>query len=112
MSAKAMDGKGRWRSKVVALRMSPEENALLDRYVGLSGMSKQDYIISRVLMKDVVVQGNPRVYKALKNELAKVQEELRRIETGGKVDDELAELIKHIAGMMNQMKEEPNGKDS
>lgn len=112
MSHKNMDEKGRWRNKVVALRMSSEENALLNRYVGLSGLTKQDYIISRLLEKDVIVQGNPRVYKALKNELVTVQEELRRIEAGGMVDNELVELIRHISATMNQLQEDTNGTNS
>lgn len=39
MSAKACDGRGRWRCK----RVSPEENAEIDALAALSGMSKQDY---------------------------------------------------------------------
>ena len=33
MSRKVTDAQGRWRSKTVSFRMSPEENALLDSYV-------------------------------------------------------------------------------
>lgn len=42
MSRKVTDVQGRWRSKTVSFRMSPEENALLDSYARLSGMTKQD----------------------------------------------------------------------
>ena len=34
--------------------MSPEEDALLDSMVRLSGMTKQDYIIARLLKFDTV----------------------------------------------------------
>lgn len=51
MSRKVMDAQGRWRSKTVSLRMSPEENALLGHYAKLSGMTKQDYMIARLLQK-------------------------------------------------------------
>lgn len=61
MSLKNCDRCNRWRSKTVSFRMSPEENALLDSYARLSGMTKQDYMIARLLQKDIVVQGNPRV---------------------------------------------------
>ena len=71
MSAKCLDQQGRWRNKVVAFRMSPEEDELLETAVRLSGLTKQDYIIRRLQEKEVTVTGNPRVYKALKNELAK-----------------------------------------
>jgi len=50
--------------------------------VVLSGLTKQDYIIRRLQCRDVVVQGNPRVYKALRNQLATVFDELQRIAVG------------------------------
>ena len=56
--------------------------------------------------RDVVVQGNPKVYKALKGQLTDVFDELRRIEAGAFVDSELMELIRFIANIMNGMKEE------
>ncbi len=48
----------------------------------LSGLTKQDYITRRLLNRDIVVQGNPRVYKALRDQLAASLGELRRIEAG------------------------------
>ena len=88
MSRKVTDAQGRWRSKTVSFRMSPEENALLDSYARLSGMTKQDYMIARLLQKEIVVQGNPRVYKALRNQLDAVLMELRRIESAGQMEPE------------------------
>ena len=38
MSAKCLDQQGRWRNKVVAFRMSPEEDELLETAVRLSGL--------------------------------------------------------------------------
>ena len=69
----------------MAFRVSPEENEQIDAAVRLSGLTKQDYITRRLLDRDVVVQGNPRVYKALRDQLAAVLGELRRIEAGGDV---------------------------
>ena len=60
---KNLDYKGRWRNKTVAFRVSEEEAKLIDDLVALSGLTKQDYIIRRLQCRDVVVQGNPRVYK-------------------------------------------------
>ena len=48
------------------------------------------------LGRDIVVQGNPKVYKALKDQLAAVLDELKRIEAGQSVDDELLENINLI----------------
>jgi len=80
MSAKVLDPKGRFRGKIVSFRCSEEENAALDVAVHLSGLTKQDYIISKVTNKDIVVQPNPRVYKALKDRLALVLTELKKSE--------------------------------
>ena len=106
MSLKVYDGQGRWRNKTVAFRISPEEDEQLETAVRLSGLTKQDYITRRLTHKDVVVYGNPRVFKALRNQLAEVLLELQRIETGGAVNDELLDLIEMIADILGGMKEE------
>ena len=106
MSLKNRDNHNRWRNKTVAFRVSPEEDTQIETFVKLSGLTKQDYITCRLTCKDVVVQGNPRVYKALRDQLAAVLNELRRIETGGSVNDELLEVIEMIAVIMDGMKEE------
>ncbi|MED9885045.1 plasmid mobilization protein [Gemmiger sp.] len=106
MSAKNLDNYNRWRNRQVAFRLSPEEADLLDTYVRLSGLTKQDYITRRLLNRDIVVQGNPRVYKALRDQLAAVLGELRRIEAGGGVDDELLATIRLITVTLDGMKED------
>lgn len=106
MLLKNMDNKNRWRSKTVGFRVSPEEDAQIETAVRLSGLTKQDYITRRLLCRDVVVQGNPRVYKALRDRFAAVLGELRRIEAGAGVDDELLDTIELIAAIMDGMKEE------
>ena len=108
MSAKVYDHKGRWRSLAVAFRMSPEENAELDRRVALSGLSKQDYFLRRIQERDVVVNGNPRVFKALRNQLADVLAELQRLEAVSDENDELFDLIQYIAQILDGMKAPPN----
>ena len=105
MSAKNLDRHNRWRNKTVAFRVSPEEDEQIETAVRLSGLTKQDYITRRLLEREVVVQGNPRVYKALRNEFAAVLAELQRIEAGGGVDGELLDTIKLIAAIMDGMRE-------
>ena len=106
MSAKNLDKYNRWRNKSVAFRVSPEEDEQLEIFVKLSGLTKQDYITRRLLCREVVVQGNPRVYKALRDQLAAVLDELRRAEDGAGVDDELLDTIQMIAAIMGGMKED------
>ena len=106
MSLKNRDNHNRWRNKTVAFRVSPEEDAQIETFVKLSGLTKQDYITRRLLCREVVVQGNPRVYKALRNELAAVLAELQRIEAGDGVDEELMDNIELIAAIMDGMRED------
>lgn len=106
MSAKNRDEHNRWRNKTVAFRVSPEENKQIETAVQLSGLTKQDYITRRLLCHNVVVQGNPRVYKALKNELDLVLEELKRINDSSEVTDELLDTIELIAVILNGLKGE------
>ena len=106
MSAKNLDNKGRFRNLTIGFRVSPEENKLINSAVTLSGLTKQDYIVKRLLCRDVIVQGNPKVYKALKNQLAEVLTELQRIENGCAIDDELLMTINLITTTLNGMKGE------
>lgn len=106
MSLKNRDNKNRWRNKTVAFRVSLEEDAQIETAVRLSGLTKQDYITRRLLCREVVVQGNPRVYKALRSELAAVLAELQRIEAGAGVDEELMDNIELIAAIMDGMRED------
>lgn len=104
MSDKNLDNKGRFRSRTIGFRVSPEEDKLINSAVALSGLTKQDYIVKRLLRRNVVVHGNPRVYKALKNQLADVLAELKRIENGSTVDDELLSTIQLITTTLNGLK--------
>ena len=108
---KNLDSKGRWRNKIVAFRVSPEEAEQIDACVRLSGLSKQDYITKRLTDREIVVQGNPRVYKALKNQMADIFTELQRIANGESVPDEMLYTTQLIAATLGGLKgEDDDGK--
>ena len=106
MSAKNVDRHNRFRNITVGFRVSPEENAEINRAVALSGLSKQGYCYRRCMERDVVVQGNPRVYKDLKQELAAVLAELQRIEAGNGIDEELLNVIELVSVILGGLKGE------
>ncbi len=106
MSRKTLDPHGRHRNLIVSFRVSREEGEMLNRAVALSGYTKQDYIISKVLNRDVVVRGSSRIYKALRDHLGDVLEELKRINSASEISPELMETIVLISNTMNGMKEE------
>lgn len=103
---RVLDYKGRWRSHTVAFRVSDEEASLLNDLVALSGLTKQEYIIRRLQCRDVIVQGNPRVYKALKNQMADIYDELKRLEVCSSDNDELLYTLQVIALTLNGLKGE------
>ena len=99
MSAKNTDRQGRLRSKTVAFRMSPEEAELLQRMADASGMTKQDYLIERALCREVTVIPNKRMQRYMEEGLLFVYKELRRIESGGDIPEELADLASMLGGI-------------
>lgn len=102
---KALDKKGRWRNITVAFRVSQEENEDLNIRVKLSGLTKQDYIMKRLSERDIVVQGNTRVFKALRNQMTEILAELKRIENSNNISEELLEIIKIVAKTYNGLEE-------
>jgi len=106
MSVKNLDGYQRWRSKNVSFRLSPEEAEQLDKYVQLSGMTKQDYLANRVLQRKVVVQSNPRVFKALRIELNAICAVMQQMESWTDADAEFRILFQQVLDMVDQMRED------
>ena len=85
--------------------MSQQERDDLNVRVKLSGLTKQDYIIKRLLERDVIVQPNTRVYKALRNQMAEILTELKRINTGADIDSDLLYIIQITAQTYNGLPE-------
>ncbi len=106
MSSKNMDDHNRWRNVTVAFRMSPEEAEKLNAFVRLSGLSKQNYLIRRVLQQEVTVIGSSRVYKALREQMTITLAELKRIEAGQAVDDDLLDVIRMITVILDGIKKD------
>lgn len=107
MSEKNCDGKGRFRSRTIAFRMSPDEAEQLDKLVKISGYTKQDYLIDRVLQRDIIVRGSPRIYKALKDTLGEVLFQLQLLDTVSDDTSELLELIAQINTTLRGFKNNP-----
>lgn len=106
---KSLDAKGRWRNRNVGFRVSEEEAKLLDNLVELSGLAKQDYILRRLLNREVIVQGNPKVFKALKNQMTQIYEELKRLESVSDDNEELLIVVEMVAKIMKGMVNEYDG---
>ena len=103
---KNLDKQGRRRNKTVSFRMLNEEVTLLNNLVSLSGLTKQDYIIKRLLYKDVVVVGNTRIHKALKNHVEQLYIKIKKLTNGNQIDDVTTSTIQFINQILQGMKEE------
>ena len=104
MSNKIKDRHGRWRSIDVNFRVSPEENHLINQMVALSGLTKREYLVRRAMAQDIVVMGNPRVYKALKNQREQLYMEFSRLCNAGEMTPETLELLHFTTKIFDQMK--------
>ena len=93
----------RKRSMTIAFRVSPEENELVNLLAATAHMTKQDYIIARLLKFEITVQGNPKVYKAMKQELAFLCGRLS--ESGSLPDSDWAARLDHLLLLLDGMKE-------
>ena len=106
MSKKNYDNHNRWRNKTVAFRVSAEESPS-----GSPGEAHRPDQAGLTSYGDCWngmwwARGNPRVYKALRDQLAAVLDELCRIEAGQGVNDELLDTIQMISTIMNGMQED------
>lgn len=86
----------------MSFRISPEESAMLNTNVYLSGVTKQDYIIACVLKKEIVVRGSPKTYKALKNTLCDLMRELKE---NGSYTDEQRETLQLVVKLIEGFKD-------
>ncbi len=102
---KNVDKKGRWRNVIVSFRMSPEERDDLNVRVKLSGVTKQDYVIKRLLEREVIVIPSSRLYKAMREQMMEILSELKRIENGKNVDGDLLAVIETVAKTYNGLQE-------
>ena len=106
MTAKARDSQGRWRSMTIGDRVSPDENAEINALVALSGMTKQDYVISRLCNRDVTVVGNPRVHKALKNQMEQLYTEFSRLCSADDIRPEAMRILEYLGKVYEGMQYE------
>lgn len=95
----------RKRSKTMAFRVTPEEYEEICELACLSGMDRQDYIISRLKNKEIVVKPSTKVHKALKDEMGNVYAQLLRIRQGGALSSSLERTIVLLANIFVDLQE-------
>jgi len=91
----------RTKDRTVAFHVSQEDFEQLDFAVSLSGMLKQDYIISKLLDRSITAVGNCKMHKTLYDKSCELLEELKRIEAGAGIDERLMSNIELLTGVIN-----------
>ena len=90
-----------YRSQTIAFRVSPEENKQINIAVSLSGMTKQDYITYKLLDRTINVKASCKVHRAVYDRLTEVLEQLKRLNDGREIDDELMDNILLITRLVD-----------
>ena len=103
MSEKNYDDHNRLRSKTIAFRVSPEEDKQINTVVSLSGLTKQEFIMSKLMDRTISVIGNCKIHRAVYDRLTDVLTELQRLEAGAEISDELADDISLIVELIDTL---------
>lgn len=96
----------RRKSVTVSFRMTPAQARWLDEVVAESGMTKQDFIMARLREDGITVVPNRRTFLALRDRMAEVLQELRRIDSGCEVGGELMESIARLVRELAELRGE------
>lgn len=83
----------RKRNKTIAFRATSEENDVITLLAEAAGMTKQEYIMSKLTDTTVVIKPSTRTMRALKKELAKTYSELERLRKASDMSEELEQRL-------------------
>lgn len=100
----ACRNEARERPITVAFRVSPELNEKINLIVGISGMTKQDYIVSKLLDYDMQIAPSPQMYRMLREEMREVTKQLNRIRKGEDPSEHLLDICDILADVFLSLK--------
>lgn len=89
----------RERSKTIAFRVTPEVDEQINLIVAASGMTKQDYITSKLMDMEVTIVPSTYTYTALRDEMREVCKQLNRVRSGCEPSDRLMSLCERLSDM-------------
>lgn len=97
--------KNRKRNCTVAFRMTEMERNLLDEKVKLSGRLKQEYLTEAVLNHEVRFVGDRQVFNTLKDNLKRIERELKEIDMAFEIEEKDTYILKTILEMFESLYE-------
>ncbi len=77
---------------------------MLDLRVKASGLTKQDYILAKLMDEEVIVRPSSRLHKALKDSMGNIYAQLLRIRAGEALSNQLEHAITLLAEEFADMK--------
>lgn len=89
----------RKRLMTVGFRCTKEQNDTVTMLAAASGLTKQDFIMSKLTDTEVTIVPDTRTIKALRKELSDVYSELCRAGRSESLDEGLLERIELVTGI-------------
>lgn len=99
----ACPNSARQKKVTIGFRCSPEDAALIDRLVAMSGMTKQDYIMAKLSDHEITATPNVRMLKGLQDAAKDIFLELRRIRKGSEINAETEAAITALVGILKDL---------
>lgn len=93
----------RKRNKTISFRATEEEARLLDRKVEISGLTKQDYIISSLTSPPVSIKADYRLEDKFALEIFRLAKLVKRY---GRLEEEDQEILRFLIDIYYEIKKE------
>ena len=90
-------------SKTIAFRVSAEDYDKIQMLIDISGMVKQDYLLSRALNREITVYPNIRIQKYLEKYLIEVAAELKQLNQSDCVSISTLEKLDALLAIIQQL---------
>ena len=93
----------RKRNKIISFRATEKEANLLDKKVGISGLTKQDYIISSLISSTVFIKADYRLEDKFALEIFR---QAKLIKKYGRLEEEDQEILSFLMDIYYEIKKE------
>lgn len=93
----------RKRNKIISFRATEEEAKLLDRKVEISGLTKQDYIISSLTSPTVLIKTDYRLEDKFSLEIFRLA---KLVKKHGRLEEEDQEILRFLIEIYYEIKKE------
>ena len=90
-------------SKTIAFRVSAEDYNKIQLLIDISGMVKQDYLLSRALGREIIVHPNIRIQKYLEKYLMEFSMKLERLSPGDSIPPAITDTLDMVLSIIKQL---------